>query len=306
MRLRFDNAQDYSVSRTVSKLRMKNNLDRGIVYIATGEDFVNEACISAKSVRKFMPKVSITLFTNGDVDQDIFDNIVNIDNPRHDFGDQVYHLSRTPYKRTIFLDTDVYLDASITDIFDLLSEFDIAAAQGLRNYSSKRLNLKPIEQIPDCFPEYNSGVVAFEMNPTVKKFFENWEDAYAAVLDQGQIHNQAAFRLALYQSDVRLATLPDEYNCLFRHPGRVYGTVKAFHGRLIDIETPGASQSVAIEQAVREINSRTDLRLHHRIGDEVKLVNQSLFERILYSISTRGFLGTARRFPKFLHRKLSF
>ncbi len=283
---------------------MDESTDCGIVYIATGEDFVEEALISAKSARSVMPDIPITIFTDLEIDEPAFDQVIQLDDPRHDFGDQVFHLDRTPYERTIFLDSDIYLDASIDDVFSVLDEFDIAATQGLRNYSSSRVELEAIDAIPDCFPEYNSGVVAFEMNANVQEFFGNWKKYYNNVLDQEQIHNQAAFRLALYRSDVRIASLPDEYNCLFRNPGSVYGTVKAFHGRLIDLETPGAGRSVDVNQAITEINSRTNLRIYYPIGNNVKLIEPSIFTRLLYYLTTQGVITTFRRLPEFIREKI--
>ncbi len=267
----------------------------GIVYIATGEKFVEEARISAKSAKSVMSDVSITLFTDVETDEDVFDNVVEIDAPRHDFGDQVYHLNRTPYERTIFLDSDIYIEESITDLFDVLDKFDIAAAHNQTNYSSERVDFEAVKEIPNCFREYNSGVVAFKSNPVVSNFFETWQDAYAEVVNRGQIHNQAAFRLALYRSDVRIAALPSEYNCIFRRSGCVSDRVKVFHGRLRDIDSSGAGKSVDVEQAVAELNSQTGLRSYYQVGGMVRLVNPNLIRRFGYSVQKRGILRTLKR-----------
>jgi len=283
---------------------MEKSNDRGIVYIATGADFVEETRISAESAKSVMPDIPITLFTDLEIDMPVFDRVVQIENPRHDFGDQVYHLDKTPYERTVFFDSDIYVDESVEDLFDILDEFDIAAAHNQKNWSSKRVDYKAIDALPDCFPEYNSGVVAFKLTPTVSDFFETWRDTYAEVLDRGQIHNQAAFRLALYRSDVRIATLPSEYNCVFRRSGCVNGQIKIFHGRLHEMDTPGAGMSVDIDQAVDELNSRTNLRSYYRLGDEVRLSNPSLVRRSLHSVQTRGVVETTKRIAGFLKRKM--
>lgn len=282
-----------------------NDGTRGIVYIATGEEFVEEARISAESAKAVMPDIPITLFTDVDTSAGkVFDDTQNIEKPRHDFGDQVYHLDRTPYQRTIFLDSDIYLDASLEGLFDVLDEFDIAVAHNQRNYSSNRIDFEAVEAIPDCFPEYNSGVVAFEQNQTISDFFNSWQDAYAEVTDRGQVHNQAAFRLALYRSDVRIATIPSEYNCVFRRPGCVNGQVRAFHGRLVDIDSSGASKSTSVTQAVEELNSRIDLRSYYRLGNEVRLAEPNLLTRVRHSVRTRGVVGTAKRVPAYLQQRL--
>lgn len=277
----------------------------GIIYIATGKEYIEEARISAESAKSVMHDVPITLFADVEANAAVFDDVVDIDNPRYDFGDQVFHINRTPYKRTIFLDTDIYIDESIKELFDVLDKFDIAAAQDQINYSSERVDYEAIDEIPDCFPEYNSGVVAFKSNPAVSDFIKTWQNAYTDLVNQGQIHNQAAFRLALYWADVRIATLPSEYNCVFRRSGCVNGHVKAFHGRLLDIDSVGAGMNVDIEQAVNEINSRSHLRIYYQSGGMVRLLNPSLVTRVGHSVQERGILGTVKRVPQFLKRRRS-
>lgn len=281
---------------------MSVDTEQGIVYIATGEQFVEEARLSAESVKSVMSDVSITLFTDEKTGATEFDQIIEIDDPRHDFGDQVYYLNETPYERTIFLDSDIYLDASIEGLFTVLNEFDIAAAHNQINYSSERTELEAVEAIPDCFPEYNSGVVAFKSGPVIDDFFEIWQDVYAEVVDRGQIHNQAAFRLALYRSDVRIATVPSEYNCVFRRPGCVNGQVKVFHGRLSEVNSPGAGKSVDVQQAVDVLNSKQELRAYYRFDDKVQLSGPSLFRQVSRSMRTHGILGTIKQVPGFLKR----
>jgi hypothetical protein len=265
---------------------------RGIVYIATGNQFVTEARVSARTVLERMPDVNITLITDISVDVPEFDTVMTLADPRDDFGDQVYALDRTPYDRTVFLDTDIYLTEAIDDMWDLLDEFDIAAAHNKVNWSSDRIDVPEVTALPECFPEYNSGVVAFKKNERVDGFFEEWRNAYRKVLASGQIHNQAAFRVALYRSDVRIATLPTTYNCVFRRPGCVNGKIKAFHGRILDVETPGAGVHVDVTQAIEELNADDGLRTFYRVEDEIHLSKPGLFEKGLTHLRTRGMAKT--------------
>ena len=46
------------------------NDELGIVYVATGEKYLAECVRSASSAKKIMPEVPITLWTDGEVDQD--------------------------------------------------------------------------------------------------------------------------------------------------------------------------------------------------------------------------------------------
>jgi hypothetical protein len=280
--------------------------DQGVVYIATGDKFVEEATLSARTVREQMPNVPIALMTDLDTNIDVFDTTIEIEQPRHDFGDQVFHLGRTPYEKTIYLDTDIYLYESIEGLFTLLSNFDLAAAHNQRYYSSERVDIEGIAAIPRSFPEYNSGVVAMKRNDRVQSFLNEWRDAYEQVVEHGQVHNQAAFRLALYRSDVRLATIPPEYNCVFHRPGTVNRTVKVFHGRLSDIHGLGANEGMDIRQAMQEINSRSDLRSYYRIGNQISIAEPSLFRKGVSSVKQNGISATVAHAFSYVQRKLSF
>jgi hypothetical protein len=266
----------------------------GIVYIATGKDFVKEASISAKTVKDCMPDTPIAIITDVENPGEVFDIVISIDDPWYDFRDQVYFREKTPFNKTIFLDTDIYLYESIEDIFSLLDQFDIAIRQNQRNYSSQRINHPELDDVPECFPEYNGAVLGLNMNNKMLEFMDNFKSYYEEVFDKGQVHQQAALRIALYNSDLRIATLPANYHCVFRRKGCVNGTVKVFHGRLLDIDTVGAKKSVDAYQAIDEINSQDNLRIYHTIAGEVNLVQPGLLYRLIYSIKHRGIISTLK------------
>ncbi|NGM69091.1 hypothetical protein G6M89_08730 [Natronolimnobius sp. AArcel1] len=274
---------------------MVESANQGMVYLAVGEEFIKEAKVSASQTKAVMPETSITLISNSDSAYDEFDNHIQIDNPRYDGGDRVFHANKTPYDKTIFLDTDIYLTEPIYDVFDLLNNFDVAACIDQRKFASDRIDISKMGSVPESFPEYNGGMIAFQQNNRVNDFLERWRQAYQEVTKQGQIHNQAALRIALYQSDVRIATMRNEYNCVFRRPGCVNGPVKVFHGRLIDLSSYGAEKRVQVKQAVSELNRQDDLRIYYRVGDRVQLKEPSIIERFRYSIKDRGVKKTIKR-----------
>lgn len=269
----------------------------GVVYIAAGDGFVAEATISAKSVKSVMPNIPITLITDKNPDSEYFDEIIPLDNPRNDGGDRVFNAEETPYEKTLYLDTDIYVAESVEDIFQLLDSFDVALCINQANYISDELEIAEITDLPDSFPEYNGGVIGYRKNPRTADFLSRWKDAYSRALECGQIHNQAALRYALYHSDVRIATMRNQYNCVYRRPGCVNGRVKVFHGRLCDIDSYGAEKAVDVDQAVTTLNSRTDLRIYDRVGDSVRYADPTLIERSMCSVRDRGLWDTIRRIP---------
>ena len=262
----------------------------GVFYIATGDQFVAEAERSAQSVRDAMPDVPIAIATDGEPEFG-FDHVIEIDDPDYSFTDQIANLHRSPFDRTLHLDTDIYMDANAEELFDVLDRFDIAVA-----HNHNRSVYDP-PGVPDSFPEYNTGVVAYRNDDALREFTEFWDEVYKDLYDGGNPQNQPSFRKALYESDLRIATLPPEYNLMLRYPGHAIGEVKLFHGRLLDIDTPGAGKYTDVEEAAETINATTDHRVFTQLGgisvysnDESNPIN-----KIRMGIWRHGVLGAFRR-----------
>jgi len=205
----------------------------GILYVATGQRFVDEAAASCRSLRVQMPDIPVLLFTDVDRSRipEIFDQIRRIERPTFSFADKIKPLAESPFERTIFLDTDTHVCAPLDDIFTLLTNGDIAAA-----HAPMRVTW-PQPDIPDSFPEVNSGVLAWRKSDNTVKLFAEWERLYHShVASTGQTDDQPAFRRALFECGVRMAILPPEYNFRTVMPtsaGR--GKVKIIHGRHADM-----------------------------------------------------------------------
>jgi len=109
--------------------------NRGVVYIATGQKFVDEALISARSVRRRMGDIPIALFTDLSHLQQNPPDPVNMvylmHNVRKSCLDKMYPLLDTPFEKTLFLDTDTYVCDRIDEVFDILDHYDIAIAPPL-------------------------------------------------------------------------------------------------------------------------------------------------------------------------------
>jgi hypothetical protein len=207
---------------------------KGVVYIATGRDYVEEACLSAKSLKTHNEGIHTTIFSDIVFKSPYFDQVRTFENPDYDFGDSVIDPDMSPYDRTIFIDTDTYICGDISDTFDLLDRVDLAAAHNPGSRTAVHGGYEP-QGIPDAFPQYNTGVLTFKDNPKTREFFSSWVSIYErnkAKMETGL--NQPAFREALYKSDLQVATLPSEYNLRVRYDGSVgfmTDSVKVVHGR---------------------------------------------------------------------------
>jgi hypothetical protein len=121
---------------------------------------------------------------------------------------KVDYLSKTPFDQTLYLDTDTALNADIRDMFRILERFDIAVAHAHRRNDPTRLGPWRIN-LPQAFPQYNGGVILYRRTPNVFRFLEEWSRYFK---EAGFQQDQMTLRELLWLSDLRMATLPPEYN----------------------------------------------------------------------------------------------
>lgn len=213
---------------------MDDMASRGILYIASGHAFVEEANRSASSVKRQHPKMPITLFTDEKVAHPVFDQVVAeppLGQALMPKEKKIACLMQSPYRQTLFLDTDTYVCGNLSELFPLLQSFDMAAA-----HAPNRLHHKhgPYpSDLPESFPEMNTGVLLYRSNsPNVQDFLERWLDRYQAMRrGSGVERDQLSFREVIFRSDLRIATLTPEYNCRFNFPMYLDKPAKILHGR---------------------------------------------------------------------------
>ncbi|WP_020186880.1 hypothetical protein [Methylopila sp. 73B] len=182
----------------------------GVVYIAFGVDYVAEAVHSARSLKQHTP-VPVTLFTDMETSDLAFDQVVRI-KVAHKRA-KVDFISRSPYERTLYLDSDTRVVRDVSDIFETLGRFDIAATHDLSRKSSRWAhNVPEYDAIPYSFPEYNGGVLAYRSGQRTADFLGLWRDYFYQYRDRTNGQDQASLRVALWKSEVSVHTLPVEYN----------------------------------------------------------------------------------------------
>jgi hypothetical protein len=235
-------------------------MKKGVIYIATGSKFVEEAKLSAKSLKSSNNNIHVTLMTDKEKNVGIFDNTINIEDPKYNFEDKVKNLSKFNYEKTLYLDTDTFIQGNVSELFNILDGYDIAFAN---NHNRKACK---VDSIPSSFPEFNTGVILFKENKRVEELFSKWERVWNEKKDSHP-HDQPSFRKAVYDSDVKHVTLNNEYNCMTRYYGHVKNDVRIFHSRLIKLDTPGAVRSHDISEAVKKINETEGHRIFGPVND---------------------------------------
>lgn len=191
--------------------------------------YLDQAVFSASSLKKHMPELPVTLFTNINIETaQPFDNIMRITTQVTDVWVTKFDcLLNSPYEQTLHMDADTFVCDKVDEVFSSLDRFDIAATM------SVSWNTRPFQSAPNCFPELAFGVFWFRRNDEVDKFFRKTRDYLKR--RQGGC-DEPWVRLALYESKVRFYVLPWEYNCLYVHPAYLFDKVKIMHGHSKTIE----------------------------------------------------------------------
>jgi hypothetical protein len=189
--------------------------NRGVLYIAAGEKYIKAAIRSAKSVIKHCPDLPIHLYADWQNYEFHFDKstypfttVGMIENPHR--RSKVDYMPLTPFDQTLYLDTDTSFNDDISDMFRILDRFDIAMTHAhARNFPGRLITWRI--DLPQAFPQYNCGVLLYRKTPVVTKFLEEWRDQYHQNYPHFQ-QDQITLRELLWLSDLRIATLPPEYN----------------------------------------------------------------------------------------------
>lgn len=154
----------------------------GVVYVATNEDrYIEEAFLSAESLKRLTPNVSITLFTDrahhalcrAGVFSDV-QEIVPEGGFRSSWADgqltRLRCLPKSPYDNTLNLDTDTRVFTSdVPRLFQLLDELDVAMVEDRADYSMAA-KLSKLRM-------FNAGFILYRRAPSVLRWLERWTQA---------------------------------------------------------------------------------------------------------------------------------
>jgi hypothetical protein len=206
----------------------------GILYSAFGETYIAEAIRSARSsmAHNRLPHL---LLASTDVESVEGLSVARFEPSAHPFADRTANMRRSPFERTIFLDSDTFVVDEIAHVLRLLDHYDIAVTR-----APYRPTADP--EVPTAFYEFNVGVVVWRHSDRMAAFLRSWEETYLAWLreepflgagdaSRGGRGDQPAFRHCAWQHDVRLYVLPPEYNFRFDFPATAAERVRVLHGR---------------------------------------------------------------------------
>jgi hypothetical protein len=222
--------------------------DQGILYIATGLPYLEEARASARSVKGLHPGMAIAVVTDQAIAPDeLFDRVLPAPSIPEAVGSEKYlardrvayyrkilPLLDSPFEKTVFLDSDTYVAAPLDDLFVLLDHFDllVTPAHVVYDYRFER-DAAPFSAIPAAFGQFNTGLVAFRRGERTTAFLNRWKENYFQHTAQHTVNDQPAFRLTLFQGIASFHVLPTHYNIISWVPFVVPagGKIVMLHGR---------------------------------------------------------------------------
>lgn len=229
---------------------------RGAVYcVVQSPKHLNLAVQSAASLKRHMPRLPVTLYTDlaspADSCFDVVERLPPV--PLLHKQNKMAAMLRAGYDSFVLLDADTRVCKAFWEVFELVENprVDFAAVPlhdwpGLRG---KVTWMYKEDSIPDVFPLFSCGFVAIRRNARTVGFLEEWERCYRWMLEgvpessTAVYSNEPAMRVALFRHpDLRIAPLPRRYN--FKQHGIL------IHDMVILHKKGGKRELKKIERAV--------------------------------------------------------
>jgi hypothetical protein len=203
----------------------------GVLLVATGSRHRDEAIEALPRIRPQLSGRPVWLICDepARIPAGCFDRVLPHPDPRQSYRDKIVGLLRLPFRRTLFLDSDVELLQPLDDVFALLHVVDLVACHAPVRWFRWR-----DPEVPEGLCELNSGVLGLCRGRAQRRLVRLWLSTYDRV---GVKVDQATLRSALWwamQHGLRCWVLPPEYNLRTTKPwvaGAGMG-VKVVHGRI--------------------------------------------------------------------------
>lgn len=180
----------------------------GVIYVATGADYVDLACQSCQSLLDTNPGIQADLFTEDTSRSglEVFDRVHAV--PRVHARAKLDCLALSRFDTTLFLDADTLVVRQLGDIWQLSDRFALSMAHDVRRASALIREGLAIDT-PYAFPQLNSGVILYRNDDQTRAFFAKWAALYR---DNDARRDQPTLKDMLWQSDIRFYVLPPEFN----------------------------------------------------------------------------------------------
>lgn len=209
-------------------------MKEGFLYAAFGKRYLQEAETSARSLKRFTSLPVCLVTDKENYSNEYFDQVI-VEKEVNDFVSKITGIRRTPFERTVYLDSDTFICAPIDNLFQILDIFDMAMTIERYNHSYaffQRYNSAFQLRFENVLPEYHTGLIVYNNNECVKNLFADWLHIHHEMSIKADM---PSFREAFIKNaiTVRIAALPFEYNYFGTNSfGFAYNEIKVIHERL--------------------------------------------------------------------------
>lgn len=150
----------------------------GVIYLVSGgRSYYGELITSLKSLRHHDPDLPVTVFSRFKVPGSLRCDSVSLNSREHPLKLKVLTLRRSPYERTLFLDTDTTVRGPLRPVFAMLDDHDFCAA----NSHEADWSVNPPRFVAMVRPgDYNTGVLLYRKSNAMLRFLQRWEEAVLA------------------------------------------------------------------------------------------------------------------------------
>src|SRR5690606_19787975 len=97
--------------------------------------------------------------------------IINEEINKYVYLSKIIGIQNSPFEMTIFLDSDTFVCADISPLFELLEMVDIATTQEKSYHTTDKISAIKFKNI---IPEFNSGVIVLKKNNQTDKLLADW------------------------------------------------------------------------------------------------------------------------------------
>lgn len=209
-------------------------IKKGYLYVARGEKYIEEAVKAARRLKNINPEAHTTLISDTPLKLIGFDNVIVIssdksycENWKNGLLFKVRGLQHSPYRKTIYVDSDTYFVDDCNELFALLDYYDLCIAQSPADNSNITVDDKRL----NGYMPYNAGVIVYRDSSEMELLLKRWEHIYHEKF-RFYHDDQAPLMEALLEVPVNIYVLQAIYN--FRLPFFVSipgAKVKLLHGR---------------------------------------------------------------------------
>ena len=259
---------------------------RGILYIASGEKYIQESHHAARRAQK-VTDLPISIVADREIEEELYDDVIIDDNPDYGVSDKARNLLKSPYDKTIYMDSDTFVIDNISDLYDCLNHGPLAVALDPHEGSLYSGEYEIDQEIPKSFPEYQTGVIVYRQTPPVNEFINDWISRHRSPNSPDQL----SFRNTLYTHNINISIFPSRYNKLMVDVAN--GPIKILHDNNRVLTNTSQEELHNILETINKYDGvripLNSFSLHHRFDSLSRLIPY----QVNLLLSRHGYKGIA-------------